>query len=438
MKNRTALTFVLFSLLLGGMVSAIPATADNNSANVLKTVLNNSKESLESKIQDLKAEGITIPTDAASFNEQGLAEYNESLRALEGGDIGTAKTHALGAMGLFKSAIEVLNQEEISNSYAPADEINAVFESIVGSEIYADELRNLSLANEINVDFSDYYSTISSSKDFLAAGNLDEARDQLEIANEILDEIHAQIQSDADSRKDQRTKEFVSNTISQINKMIANAEELGLSQTIIDELHAVAEKLQNAKSTEEIIDATDDTGDLEEVSNSYDNARLQNLDEEYTNIVNHLGSLQSDAERLGIQLEGVDRINELLADIKQRISEGEMEVALQELEEIDYLIANLEELINDTIRQNQESLDTILQQISSLEEDANDIQGRATAENNADALAEINTALALTSEGRELALNGDLSGAEQKLTDATAHVDRAVEILQNAESQEVQ
>ena len=327
----------------------------------LKTVINESNGQVKLKIDELKGKGIAIPADATYSYSNGLIEYNGALKALSGGDFETAKIHAFKAMPLFRNATLIMNQEEENHNNSTndhSDEIAALVDSIINSKNHADELRSLAIKNNVTINFTDYNNAISTTKKLLAAGNLYGAQEQFAIAEGLLDNIDYQLQTLVDSYRAERIKEYVANTIVEINKLIDHAKELGLPQSTIDQLQKSIENLKHAKNIEELINATDQYSYLQSAIDIYNKGRIEHFDKEYASIQNRINALQSNATKIGIHLQGVIEVNNLLADIKQKIADGQIAEAVDEIDQIDYLINDMQDILNGILSTFQDIKDT--------------------------------------------------------------------------------
>ena len=346
--HKNIFPLILIAVLAGTALSITPVLADSNLSTNLKLILNESNKQVNQKMQELHDKGVIISADTNSSYTQGLGEYGASLKAIDDNDITAAKNHALKAMSLFKNAIESMNVEEENHNYSSdhTNDASIIVDAITNSENYAQDLRALAASNNVIVSFADYDSKIYTSKEILTAGNLQAANEQLATANTILEQIHDEIQTNADAKKADRVKTFVNNTIVELDKTITHAKEVGLPQSIIDELQNTIERLQNASTYDQIINQSDESSNLQNTISAINNERIQNFDKEFVNIQNHIAALQTSAEKFGITLQDVEKINELLSDIKQKIANGQTVEASQELDEVDSLMADTEQTVN--------------------------------------------------------------------------------------------
>ena len=267
-KNRIA-SIVLLYVLISVTFSFIPILAQSSgSSDIIKSILDESKSQVEQKITKLQENGITIPSSASTFYNNGLTEYDAALASLNSGNLDEARDHALEAMSLFEDAIKALFEAEEDFQDEQEAVLNEIFElgeTIANSESDADELRGLASINNLDVSFSDFDGAIAEALRLLAEGDLAGARQQYNIAQDLLAAIYDLIHAEANSNVDQRAQEFVANTITQLNAIIIDANELGVSPAIIDQLQDIIDDLQNAGSTDEIIGISDQSSALDEL-----------------------------------------------------------------------------------------------------------------------------------------------------------------------------
>ena len=482
----------------------------------LKTIINESNGQVKLKMDELKGKGIVIPADANYSYSNGLVEYNGALKALSGGDFETAKIHAFKAMPLFRNATLIMNQEMENHDNSTndkTDEINTLVDSIIHSKNQADELRSLAIKNNVTINFTDYNNVINTTKELLAAGNLVGAQEQFTTAAGLLDNLDNQLQTLVDSYRAEKVKEYVTNTIEEINKLIDHAKELGLPQSTILQLQTSIENLHHAKSIEDLINATDQYSYLQSAIDIYNKGRIEHFDKEYINIQNRIIALESNATKMGIHLQGIIDISNLLTDIKQKIASGQISETVDEIDQIDYLINDMQDILNgvlstfhdindtrnlitsleaevhqqnntvvinqipiaivlldyahsivinnttwfyldtaneavshaknilndvsDAIDNTKEKANSIMNDISQLEDQANSLNDTAKQQNNTKALAEIHTALELSSDAKNLVLKWNLSDAQNKLTDAHTHLDKANNLIEQGTSAEI-
>ncbi len=336
--NPKVAYMTIATLLVGSLVSNVALATDGGNSNLV-SILNQSKQAAKDRIAQLQDAGINTTADVQSQYSQGLVEYQAALGSLNSNTT-DGKTHAFHAMELFKNVIEASQQPLTTQS----NDTDVLLQNIADSESYAKKIRVIALANGISANFSDYDKAIKMATGFVATNDLTSANEQLSTAQDLLDKIYSEMEMQAASNQPDRVTQFLKDTQITLSQMIDNAKSLGLSQSTIDTLQATLDKLQNAKTTEDIIDTTNQTGSLQNVADQYNDQRLVNFQKESARIEHQVGVLQANA--VNIQFLGFTQIIQLLDDIKQKIANGQTDEASQELDQVDSLLANMNDVVN--------------------------------------------------------------------------------------------
>ncbi|MCH7648316.1 MAG: hypothetical protein IIA83_06895, partial [Thaumarchaeota archaeon] len=408
-KNRLA-SLVVFYVLLSATFSFIPVLAQSpSSSDIIQSILDESKSQVEQKITQLEENGIIIPSSVSAFYNDGLAEYDAALASLNSGNLDEARDHALEAMSLFEDATEALyvaEQDFQSEQQAILNEIFELGESISNSESDADELRDLASENNLNVNFTDYDNAIATALGFLAEGNLDGARQQYEIAQNLLADIYDQIHDEAYSNVDQRAQDFVANTITQLNEIIANASGLGISQSIIDQLQDIIDDLQNAVSTDDIIYVSDESSDLYDLTTENpewtDEEAMEDADDAIEDAQEEID--EADEKIMEASDEGIDTIlaEQKLDEARDKLTMAIASFGSEDFEDAEVLADEAKELAEDA-KELAEELTEEAEEEEEYEEDKEDAE-----EAIADAQEEIDKAdekiMEASDEGKETAL----------------------------------
>jgi len=251
-------TIIMFYALASAIFSFAPTFGESHdNGGILKSVLHESSSQIEQKIAEFEASGLIVPSTVVAAYNEGLTEYEAALASLEQEDVDGAQEHAVQAMSLFEDGLErIFEAENLAKGNDYLVESFELSESITNLETEADEIQSLVSDNSLDISFGEYDNAINQAKELVATGDLLDAAQQLDFADETLEEIHDQIDEETDSNQDERIKDFVENTIQQLDGIVANANALGLSPSVI-------ESLENTLS---ILKSTDDPSSLFEVT----------------------------------------------------------------------------------------------------------------------------------------------------------------------------
>lgn len=266
-----ALTALISCSVLGlSLVSPVMAEDDSQKVKIVINVLGSANAEVQTKMLELQERGIDIPLAAKGYHAQALMVYRDAERALESGDAVTAKIRAMKAMELFKKATDELRGDDQRQDETAI--VIAIEERIARLNHKADNLNTLATSNHESINFSNYASAINSAREALKDGSLDQAKEQLASAESILADIRSDIQDAADSKKDKRAKEFAQRLVTRLSDMISKAQEhdrFTNSTSSVQQISMFIEKLRNATAADEIMNMTDDLGELQSMIKEY-------------------------------------------------------------------------------------------------------------------------------------------------------------------------
>ena len=124
-------------------------------------------------------------------------------------------------------------------------------------------LKLLLSENNFNVDSTGYDQAINLAKEALANGDIPDAQAKLAIANDLLEELFAQMNNLASDpeNNDDRIEAFTEKTITEIKSLLENGNKIGLTQNTINELQATLAILESGDA-ELILAATSEDANL--------------------------------------------------------------------------------------------------------------------------------------------------------------------------------
>jgi len=294
---------ILFSI---SIPTAFAQEAPDPEDSPIKIILDQSLDQV-----DAAGGGTGLDNSADRLYNLGLIEYDDALALLETGDTDGATEHALVAMALFEDALVILGPAEgdeilVLDQLPPDIEnqlyANSIFdlvESITDSESDGENLSSLISTNGFDIDLGDYNDALDNAKESLANGDLIGAEEQLDLANEHLDDVYEEVYESVDSEQPERINDFIENTIETLEFIISNAPTLGLTADDIAAIMAVLAILESG-DIDKILEATSEDSEFNKsVSELPDEVEEEIKIDEETNIEDAESAIQqaaSDAE----------------------------------------------------------------------------------------------------------------------------------------------
>jgi len=174
---------------------------------IIKSVLKESGDLANSKVQALLQSGANLPADIAAKYEQGVAESSAALRAADYGDRDAARSHMINATSDFRGVVILLSSVELHNAQAnfaslandTLTPLLSVNETISRLSHYADWLDQLAAKNgfENGTWFGNVSSLLGQANGLLGVGDIQGARDKLSQAANILESIRMDLMDSA-------------------------------------------------------------------------------------------------------------------------------------------------------------------------------------------------------------------------------------------------
>ena len=368
------LAFILFTLV-GSMILTIPmqAYADAQLDSLLR-IANQARDNIKIRLSQLEI----VPNEISKIYEQASAETDELEKSVLNADVATAKQHFLSAMKLFKEVSDHMS------SSTQTDEPR-LETAIIRIENDANRLKALATKNNIEIDFVEFDNLIQIAKQNLDAGNIDEVNKTLGVAKQFIIGAYNSISEVAKQRTSDRAKAFATKQIENLDKLITQAEDLELSQDIIDNLQIAKEKLYKISDPSQIVKQTKVINPFKEKLSTSTINRLNAITHQFELKVEDLNkNLQDDDSRTKIKI-----VNDMIVELKQVVLDGNLKDALQKINSINEIFNSLKvqtsmttdtssspertDLTNKITKNTDSKLDRIKAKIQTLEEKLNNL-----------------------------------------------------------------
>ena len=316
MKKITSFVLLILvsSMILGGMTN--PAQAQTDPSILLK-IAKHAQKQLENQInQDSSDKTKQLFKDGA----QQIKALEESLRNNE---IDLAKQHFLSAMRIFKEVSQQLSinqssQVEMATLKATAEDPSA---DLLRMQNYVDNLKTIAKKYKTSVDFSELDSLFVTAKKQIIDKQFDDALQTISKIKQITVNFNNEIREYASQQEQSRAKEYAQKYLEQLDRLIENAKNQGLSEDIIQKLETARENLSSATDPHEIIKQVKKIISIKEQFELTKNDRLESRVMQIEKILFKL----SNSDKLS--QTNLDDAKKTLQTIKRHLSQGEFETA---------------------------------------------------------------------------------------------------------------
>jgi hypothetical protein len=332
MKKITSFVLLILvsSMILGGMTN--PAQAQTDPSILLK-IAKHAQKQLENQINQ----------DSSDKIKQLFKDGAQQIKALEesltNNEIDLAKQHFLSAMRIFKEVSQQLsiNQSssaEMATLKATAEDPSA---DLLRMQNYVDNLRTIAKKYSTSVDFSEIDDLFVTAKKQIIDRQFDGALQTISKIKQITMDFNNKIREYASQQEQTRAKEYAQKYLEQLDRLIENAKNKGLSEDIIQKLETARENLSSATNPHEIIKQVREIISIKEQFELTKNDRLE--------------SRVMQIEKILFQLSNSDKLSQsdledakkTLQTIKHHLSQGEFETANELLRSLATLLEQFQD-----------------------------------------------------------------------------------------------
>ena len=332
MKKITSFVLLILvsSMVLGGMTNTVQAQTDPS---ILLKIAKHAQKQLENQInQDSSDKTKQLFKDGA----QQIKALEESLRNNE---IDLAKQHFLSAMRIFKEVSQQLSinqssQVEMATLKATAEDPSA---DLLRMQNYVDNLKTIAKKYNTSVDFSELDDLFVTAKKQIIDRQFDDALQTISKIKQITVDFNNKIREYASQQEQSRAKEYAQKYLEQLDRLIENAKNKGLSEDIIQKLETARENLSSATNPHEIIKQVREIISIKEQFELTKNDRLESRVMQIEKILFTL----SNSDKLS--QTDLEDAKKTLQTIKRYLSQGEFETANELLRSLATLLEQFQD-----------------------------------------------------------------------------------------------
>ncbi len=316
MKKITSLVLLILvsSMILGGMTSTTQAQTDPS---ILLKIVKHAQEQLESQINEDSSD------KTKQLFKEGTQQINALEESLKNNDIDLSKKHFLSAMRIFKEISQQLTnnqspQVKIDNLKATTKDPSA---DLLRMQEYIDNLKTIAKKYNALIDFSELDDLFVIAKQQVIDKQFDDALQSISKIKQISMDLSNKIRGHASQQEQSRAKEYAQKYLEQLDRLIENAKNHGLSTDIIQKLETARVNLSTATDPHKIIKQIKEIISIKEQFELTKNDRLESRVMQIEKIILKLSNSDKSSQ---IDLEDAKKT---LETIKRHLAQGEFETA---------------------------------------------------------------------------------------------------------------
>ena len=308
------LLILVSSMVLGGMTNTAQAQTDPS---ILLKIAKHAQKQLESQINQDSSD------KTKQLFKEGIQQINALEESLRNNDTDSAKKYFLSAMKIFKEISHQLtnsqsSQAEMATLKTTVEDPSA---DLLRMQEYVDNLKTIAKKYSTSIDFSELDDLFVTAKKQIIDKQFDDALQTISKIKQITMDFNNEIREHASQQEQSRAKEYAQKYLEQLDRLIENAKNQGLSEDIIQKLETARENLSSATDPHEIIKQIRKIISIKEQFELTKNDRLE--------------SRVMQVEKILLKLSNSDKLNQVdledakktLQTIKRHLAQGEFETA---------------------------------------------------------------------------------------------------------------
>ena len=346
--------------------------------------------------------------------ELGSTEIESLIKALKDENIPAAREHFLSAMKIFNEIIQQISERtstsETALSASQPAEAPRISNEIDRSERYIDQLKGISDKNGFEIDFSHAYELIDIARNQLGEGNSEAANSTIEEIKHSISELNKTLREKTRQYTTDRAKTLAEKYLEDLDILIAEAEEVGVSQETLAKLAEIKEHLNSASDSSDVEQIINELRHLISVKQDFEDTKIERLKSR----ANQLESKIVQLSNYPYEIPELGKAKDMFSDLTILISGGSFNEAVRVLNSL-----------NDLINEIEYSISQRDEEITANEEDSSSSLDDSKTERIKIKIQRLETAINKLAEeiGENAAAKRWLDNALSLLENARKHVD---------------
>jgi hypothetical protein len=286
--------------------------------------------------------------------ELGSEQIKLLIEAVSNEDVTTARQHFLSAMTIFNEIIQQISERTatseaaLSDSSSPVD-ISRIAQELDRLERYIGQLKRIAINNGFDLDTSHSDDLIEQAKNDLREGNSDSAISTIKDIKQTIIELNQILKEKTRQYTTDRAKTLAGKHLEDLDRLIEQAEEMGISDDTIDRLLEARENLNSLSdaSVEQIIN---EVKRIMSVKQDFEKSKADREKSKADRIESRYQDLESKIERLtsySSDIPELEKVKTMYSELRDLVSAGSFNEAIRLLNSLNNLINEIQNSINE-------------------------------------------------------------------------------------------
>jgi len=339
--KKTVTSLTLLTLVCSMIFGNIPnhVYADSQSDSLIR-IASQARDQL--KIQLSKTDA--SPEIKGKF-ELGSAEVQSLIQAVKDENVSAAREHFLSAMKIFSEIIQQISERPSTSEAsltALQPDTSRISNDLDRFERYVVQLQGISDKNGFEIDFSHTHELIDRARNELQGDNPDAVNSTIEEIKTSINELNQILKEKTRQYTTERAKTLAEKYLEDLDKLIAEAKEMGVSPETLTRLVEARDLLNSASDASDVAQIINELKRIIGVKQDFEDTKIQRFESRIKQIEEKI-VLLSNSKNTVPELENA---KEMLSKLKVLVSEGSLDEAIKVLNSLNNLLGEIENSIN--------------------------------------------------------------------------------------------
>lgn len=341
--KKTIPSIVLLALVSSMIFSSIPVNvyADSQSDSLIRIA---SQARDQVKIQLSKVD------EAQEIKEKfdlGSEHIDLLIEAAKNEDVAAARQHFLSAMTIFNEIIQQISERTSTSEASLSATSTTANTSRISQELdrlerYIDQLKRIAINNGFDLDSSNSDDLIEQARNYLKEGNTDSAISVIEEIKKAITELNQILREKTRQYSTDRAKTLAEKHLEDLDRLIEQAEEMGVSDGTIDRL-LEARKNLNSLSDASVEQIINEIKHIMSIKQNFEQSKADRLESRYQDLESKIDRLSN----YSYDIPELDKIKTMYSELRNLVSAGSYDEAIRLLNSLNNLINEIQNSIND-------------------------------------------------------------------------------------------
>ena len=329
--KRQVITFgfliIIASMIFGSMPNYV--LADSQSDTMIR-IAQQARDQLRIQLSKVDAS-----EELREFFNKGSAELDLLIKSAESDNMPEAREYFLSTMKIFSEISKKMTELQTQETTVSAAQVRPfVSNEIERLESYIDRLEAISIKNKIDVDFSKVYDLIDNAKNVQSSDNYEKTKESIAEIKKAIIELHTSIKEKTSSSTTEKAKTFAQQYLSELDRLIIQAKEIGVSETTLKRLENAKANLYDASDVKEIIKKVKE---IISVKADFEAKKAERIN-------SRINQLETKFERLDYaeKDDSYNNAERMISELKKLVSEDKLTEAIGMITSLNSLLQEME------------------------------------------------------------------------------------------------